>query len=197
MTMKHVLAGATATALALVLGAASASADTIPGSTFSSATGAAGYGMDPYGNYWEFTANRSSTYWSDTYQSYGYAGTPNATGFEITFTGNAASSIIATGNYAPYFWDATSNIVWDVSVSGAQVTWSAPAGASLASGDKYYTYVDFSDDTAGGSNSGFSAAFTGAAAAPEPATWAMMALGFAGLGFAGFRARRAAAVPAG
>ena len=27
---------------------------------------------------------------------------------------------------------------------------------------------------------------------PEPATWVMMTLGFAGLGFAGFRARRTA-----
>jgi hypothetical protein len=30
-----------------------------------------------------------------------------------------------------------------------------------------------------------------AAIAPEPSTWAMMALGFAGLAFAGYRARRA------
>ena len=29
--------------------------------------------------------------------------------------------------------------------------------------------------------------------APEPSTWAMMLFGFAGLGFAGWRARRAAA----
>jgi hypothetical protein len=29
-------------------------------------------------------------------------------------------------------------------------------------------------------------------AVPEPSTWAMMALGFAGLGLAGYRARRAA-----
>ena len=36
----------------------------------------------------------------------------------------------------------------------------------------------------------------GAAPAPEPATWAMMGLGFAALGFAGYRARRSAAVAA-
>ena len=31
-----------------------------------------------------------------------------------------------------------------------------------------------------------------AVAVPEPATWAMMLLGFAGLGFAGYRRERAA-----
>jgi hypothetical protein len=36
-----------------------------------------------------------------------------------------------------------------------------------------------------------------AASTPEPSTWAMMILGFAGLGFAGYRAsRKAAAVGA-
>jgi PEP-CTERM motif len=29
-------------------------------------------------------------------------------------------------------------------------------------------------------------------AVPEPSTWAMMAIGFAGLGFLGFRSRKAA-----
>ena len=33
-------------------------------------------------------------------------------------------------------------------------------------------------------------------AAPEPATWALMLLGFAGLGYAGFRQSRARAVSA-
>ena len=32
--------------------------------------------------------------------------------------------------------------------------------------------------------------------APEPSTWAMMMLGFAGIGFAGYRARRSVAIPA-
>jgi hypothetical protein len=32
------------------------------------------------------------------------------------------------------------------------------------------------------------------AAVPEPSTWAMMALGFAGLGFMGWRSRKTSAV---
>ena len=31
---------------------------------------------------------------------------------------------------------------------------------------------------------------------PEPSTWVMMGLGFAGLAFAGYRARRSSAAPA-
>jgi hypothetical protein len=36
--------------------------------------------------------------------------------------------------------------------------------------------------------------FSGTSVVPEPSTWAMMALGFAGLAFAGCRARRTPAV---
>jgi hypothetical protein len=34
--------------------------------------------------------------------------------------------------------------------------------------------------------------FTASSAVPEPATWAMMLLGFVGLGYAGYRRARAA-----
>jgi hypothetical protein len=42
----------------------------------------------------------------------------------------------------------------------------------------------------GGNPSGLDVQFTAASAAPEPATWAMMLLGFAGLGFSGYRRAR-------
>ena len=44
------------------------------------------------------------------------------------------------------------------------------------------------------SNSG--AIFETKSAAPEPSTWAMMLLGFAGIGFAGYRASRKGAAAA-
>jgi PEP-CTERM motif len=44
----------------------------------------------------------------------------------------------------------------------------------------------------GGPNGEATVFFEGAAETiPEPSTWAMMVLGFAGLGFAGYRTRRA------
>jgi PEP-CTERM motif len=44
-----------------------------------------------------------------------------------------------------------------------------------------------------GENSGFGQVdITLARSVPEPSTWAMMLLGFAGLGFAGYRASRKA-----
>ena len=44
--------------------------------------------------------------------------------------------------------------------------------------------------------SGHFRAGEGSAAVPEPSTWAMMVLGFAGVGFMIYRRRREAAVPA-
>ena len=47
------------------------------------------------------------------------------------------------------------------------------------------TTITFSGGNGGGEP--FLAAVTVSSAVPEPATWAMMLLGFAGLGFAGYR----------
>ncbi len=76
---------------------------------------------------------------------------------------------------------------------------------TLASGSLYQPYtstftttggnLSFADDIAGNQNIGNildNVALSSASGVPEASTWAMMALGFAGLGFAGFRARRSA-----
>jgi hypothetical protein len=46
------------------------------------------------------------------------------------------------------------------------------------------------NDANGNAHLNFYSDFTGSSAIPEPSTWAMMLLGFAGLGFAGYRARK-------
>jgi PEP-CTERM motif len=47
-----------------------------------------------------------------------------------------------------------------------------------------------------GDNIVTSATFSSTSTIPEPSTWAMMLLGFAGLGFAGYRSRKAASIAA-
>ena len=56
-----------------------------------------------------------------------------------------------------------------------------------------FTNVTPAAHITGGTIASFTASFTGnasASAIPEPPTWAMLALGFAGLGYAGFRTRK-------
>ena len=58
-----------------------------------------------------------------------------------------------------------------------------------------FTNVSPAAHITGGTIASFTASFTGnasASAIPEPSTWAMMAIGFAGLGFAGYRSSRKA-----
>jgi hypothetical protein len=57
--------------------------------------------------------------------------------------------------------------------------------------DIIYTY-----NSAAGANVLFYSDFLGSGAVPEPSTWAMMLVGFAGLSFAGYRARTKLALPA-
>jgi hypothetical protein len=72
--------------------------------------------------------------------------------------------------------------------------------ASTVGGESFDYSFDFSND--GGTPSylritvSTSPSFSGVGGVPEPSTWAMMVLGFAGLGFAGYRSRKAASLPA-
>ena len=54
----------------------------------------------------------------------------------------------------------------------------------------YYTGPSYNELNNGGFASGSGGSFT--LSVPEPSTWAMMLAGFAGIGFAGYRARRRA-----
>lgn len=58
---------------------------------------------------------------------------------------------------------------------------------------KSYTYsFDYSNNTAGLPGTTNSLLIVTPGTVPEPSTWAMLLLGFVGLGLAGYRARRAA-----
>ena len=61
-----------------------------------------------------------------------------------------------------------------------------PIGVTFTGTAEWVSFTGAADEI------GFSAVTLGSAAPviPEPSTWAMMVVGFAGLGFAGYRAKR-------
>ena len=78
--------------------------------------------------------------------------------------------------------------VYAAPVTANQVYQGSPVGLYIGFEDspKGYTDFNYADDEFIITNVAFTAAMT---AVPEPSTWAMMLLGFAGLGFAGYRRR--------
>jgi len=88
--------------------------------------------------------------------------------------------------------DGTSNtlLLQEVTHSGSTTNtlgWSLFSQSFIADGTS--ATIRF-DETVGGGNGGVMLDAVGVAAVPEPATWALMVLGFAGLGFMGYRQSR-------
>jgi hypothetical protein len=79
------------------------------------------------------------------------------------------------------FWtgDASSGLVWEVNLATGAIDQQWNTGA----GGRFFGLSVFGEITSGG----------GGGTVPEPSTWAMMLLGFGGLGILGYR--RARAVP--
>ena len=142
---------------------------------------------------------------SNTYGITSYDGVHNVVDMDgTTGSGQIPSGILQsyaslpTGNYTVTFW-LSGNQRWDqsnsVSVSIGGQTWTSP----LLGKNAPWTFetVSFHDAsgvvtfTGSGPSNNVGDLIGGVTvSAPEASTWAMMALGFAGLGFAGYRARR-------
>lgn len=126
-----------------------------------------------------------------------YNGPGSASDFEITFAnatldfaqiaqgmtqgcagseGGGTTFCGPNGQWAATSWTANS------------ITFTGPPGTDMFEGEDYFVNIMLNP---GGSGSAFNGAWTGTI--PEPATWAMMLAGFAGLGLAGWRRARPAA----
>jgi PEP-CTERM motif-containing protein len=88
------------------------------------------------------------------------------------------------GHNGPTFV-AYPNEGWVPSAVGDTLTWSGESSAYLSQGQ-----LLFSDLIGTGNHANFDVATLVTSAIPEPSTWAMLLLGFAGLGFAGYRRRQ-------
>ena len=79
---------------------------------------------------------------------------------------------------------------WAVTAYGSNwITFTGPAGTDMKEGQNFFVNIMLLD---GGGGAAFSGAWTGSI--PEPATWAMMLMGFAGLGYAGYRKAKRSSV---
>ena len=98
----------------------------------------------------------------------------------------SAGSLLETGSFL------TAGAVAGVATNGTDVFVSLPTGISeyTTAGAILGSYLNKGDD----SFSALALASNASPAVPETPTWAMMALGFAGLSFAGYRRVRALAV---
>ena len=82
---------------------------------------------------------------------------------------------------------------WPETISGDTVTFTAPAAQNdLNSGDEFNLIVGFTGGPIIASDFSYTATWTGfeVVAMPEPSTWAMMILGFAGVGFMAYRRKQ-------
>jgi PEP-CTERM motif len=202
------LAGVAAIALVGVTETANAAGNIIR--TFYSPGGSSGIldpadGSEPW-TYGSFTpilnasgVSTTDVGWGSPGVSRGYTaynGPGSASDFEITFAtatldfaqiaqgmamgcagseGGGTTFCGPNGQWAATSWTANS------------ITFTGPPGTDMKEGQDYFVNIMLLD---GGSGSGFNGAWTGTI--PEPATWAMMLMGFAGLGYAGYRKARPA-----
>jgi PEP-CTERM motif len=133
--------------------------------------------------------------------------TPPVAGFEatsltITFSGLTAGTTIVNNpedQIETGFARSGTNPFgggWEISVSGDTITFTADPGQYLrdinAQNDDGYNWgVLFSNSIVNDPNFAFTATWTGTVAAvPEPSTWAMMILGFCGVGFLAYRRKQ-------
>jgi hypothetical protein len=158
--------------------------------------GAGAAGVDPFGHTWSVGATvNGNTAWGmpGLFEStLDFAGPCCATDFHITFLGVPAGVSIdyvtpeggpGGTNESTRFSATDDGVLWTRVAGGpASVSFFAPAGTSLAPGERFFVNVTFDGVYA---PVAFDAVWTGI---PEPGTWALMLTGLGGV--FGLRLRR-------
>jgi hypothetical protein len=201
--MKHFKLAAMAIGGLLSFAAlAPASAETF---TFS---GNASSGSDLMGGTYALGANPffTSQSWGDNASTNGGSNNPTftpPTGFEatsltITFNGPANPILTSFGTGMSRSSSNPFGSGWDMQLlANNEVEFTAPDGQFLRPGDQFDFFVTF-QNAINPATFSFTAEWEGTqvAAVPEPSTWAMMMLGFAGVGFLTYRRRKSAMLAA-
>jgi hypothetical protein len=156
-------------------------------------------GSDLMGGTYEIGADQffdTNKTWGVNFTEYGPPSGFEATSLTITFTGLKSNTEILDTGIETGFGRLGTNPFggeWETTISGDTITFTADAGQFLRAGDGYDYGVLFSKKITDLPDFGFTATWTGTeltAAVPEPSTWAMMILGFAGVGFMAYRRKQ-------
>jgi hypothetical protein len=188
----------------------------IPATSYGENIGAGVSGTDAFGNPWRWSHTSGPASPSSPGAGYSVWGTPGlgdgnatyryatpATDFGVVFF-NPFDSLLAINqhasnsvqNYTEWTRFETYSggvyTAWTPTyISPQQVDFIAPVGQELTWGEQYFVNVVFTQKTVtGATNTGFNATFSGAV--PETSTWAMLGVGFAGIGLLGMTKRRKA-----
>jgi PEP-CTERM motif len=98
----------------------------------------------------------------------------------------AESNLYGTFNEYMFSYDSLSNLLDHPFVPGLTSTFAPGTAVSFTTTADGIAFIDVSTSNDGG---GFGIGGGSLSAVPEPSTWAMLMLGFVGLGFAGYRAK--------
>src|SRR5271165_2902730 len=200
-TVLKVLAGA---ALATVTTAANAGVITQYG--YGGNAGQGNTGTDDFGNPW--TWNKTLGGYTGPGKGYSAWGTPGlglgeatyeganpSNDFDVSFSYFVKTAIdeqpatVPVVNYEETTRFVVNGVLWTPTYDGTKsVEFDAPAGTWITKGETFFVNVVFDKKNLSGANAGFSAEWS--ATVPEASTWAMLGIGFAGIGVVGLTRRR-------
>ena len=140
-------------------------------------------GVTEYGLSLAYSANTGATAGStaDIAWTYSVSGTPSLTDAFAAFAGTVSGTGTQSLNEV-----LSNGTTLSLNSAGSTTATFSPVGSLSVIKDQN----DFAGAAGSATSSVLQNAFSVTSVVPEPSTWAMMLLGFAGLGYAGFRSRK-------